>query len=199
MNSINSFFSPGDLAKLGAPIWERVFNILVSYKDSLSEDHIRMFGMPTTGDAQFDSGMHNDMVSKFFTIDQMVEYYKKGIVFYVKDHRETKDIYDIVSSYLLCWKQHLDTGINVGGAPLEDLINLDRFASSVHDHAVEHFSDNYIKSNLMKFIGNRKIGRSSFEKSVEVPVVVANEVQVKKRESLASLFSERVFTINGGR
>lgn len=190
----NRFCEQSDLEKLGLPIWERLFLISVCYKDTLSTEHIKMFGMPTVGDKTIDSDMHNQMIDTYSTIDQMVEYFKKGVNVYVKIHKETKDIYDIISAYLICWKNYLDNGINIGGAPIEDLVALDRFATSVYAHAVEHISDDYVNSNLLKHIGGRKTGRAAFDKPVIAEVVPG---QVKQRESFASLFSDRVFSAKG--
>lgn len=184
-------FTTNDIAKLGEPIWVRLFLVSLNYKHSLTTEQIRMFGMPTVGDDKIDSDMQNGLIDKYITIDTMVDYYKEGIPIYIKNHKETKDIYDIISAYLICWKQNLENGINIGGAPIEDLVALDRFASSVYDHAVEHISDDFIHSNMINYIGKRKIGRAAFEKE---PEVVLTPGQVKQRESLASLFSERVFT-----
>lgn len=184
-------FTTNDIAKLGEPIWERLFLISMNYKQSLTTEQIRMFGLPTVGDAGIDNDIQNGYIDKYITIDKMVDYYKEGVSIHVKNHKETKDIYDIISSYLICWKQNLEDGINIGGAPIEDLVALDRFASTVYDHAVEHITDEFIHSNLINFIGNRKVGRAAFIKE-EVPVLPAG--QVKQRESLATLFSERVFT-----
>lgn len=182
------------LERLGKPIWERLYMASLRFKDSLSEDEIRQFGMPTTGNAQIDKEVHNDLVDRYITINKMVEYHKQGIPFYIRNHKETKEIYEVISSYLICWKEYLENGINIGGAPIDDLIALDRLASSVYDHAVEHFSDVFINSNLLKFIGNQKLGRAAFEKAPE-PIVINGEAEVKKHDSLASLFSERVFSV----
>lgn len=190
----SNFFNNDSLSKLGSPIWERLFLVSLNYKDTLSSDHIRTFGMPTVGDTSIDNDMHNQLVDRYLTIDQMVDHHKVGNQIYVKIHAETKDIYDIISAYLLCWKQNLENGINIGGAPLEDLVALDRFASAVYDHAVEHISDDYIHSNIINFIGNRKVGRAAFDKK---PEEVVNPNEVKTRESLATLFSERVFSAKG--
>lgn len=192
----NNFYKQSNLEKLGLPIWERLFLISICYKDSLSSEHIKTFGMPTVGDKQIDNDIHNQMVDRYLTIDQMIEYFKQGINVYVKIHKETKDIYDIISAYLVCWKEYLDNGINIGGAPIDDLVTLDRFATSVYDHAVEHISDDYVNSNIFKHIGNRKVGRAAFDKPPEEVIIPG---QVKQRESLATLFSDRVFSARGRR
>lgn len=193
MSDTQNFFNSADVSKLGAPIWERLFLTSMNYKDSLSTDDIRRFGMPTVGDSTIDADMQNHLIDKYLTIDQMVEFYKQGIPIYVKIHKETKDIYDIISAYLLCWKQNLENGINIGGAPIEDLINLDRFATTVYAHAVEHFTEEFIHSNIINYIGTRKVGRAAFAKKEEV-YTTATEPEVKQRESLATLFSDRVYS-----
>jgi hypothetical protein len=188
-----NFFNSNDLARLGTPIWERLFLTSMVYKDTLTTEHIRQFGMPTVGDDSIDADMHNHMVDRYLTINQMVDYYKEGISVYIKIHTETKDIYDIISSYLLCWVQYLQNGINIGGAPIDDLIALDRFASSVYDHAVEHITDDFIHSHLVNTMSKHKAGRSAFDK----PEVLIHSDQPKQRESLATIFSERIFQARG--
>jgi len=48
------------LERLGKPIWERLYMASLRFKDSLSEDEIRQFGMPTTGDPRIDREVHNE-------------------------------------------------------------------------------------------------------------------------------------------
>jgi len=190
---VNDFYKEGDLARLGKPIWERLFLTSMCYKDTLSVDEIRIFGMPTVGDKAIDADMHNQRVERYLTINQMVDYFKEGIPVCVRIHSETKDIYDIISNYLLCWKQQLQNGINIGGAPIDDLVALDRFACVVYDHAVEHITDDFIQSSMSKYFGNRMVGRAAFD----APAANTDNGIVKQRESMAGLFSERVFLSRG--
>lgn len=190
MNNTNTYFVSNDLAKAGAPIWERLFLTHLNYKDTLTEDHLRKFGVFAVGDETIDADTYNHVTARYLTINDLVEYHKRGVNLSIVNHAETKDIYDIVSAYLLSWKLHLENGINIGGAPLDDLVHLDRFATAVYDHAVEHITTDFIDSNMLKYIGNRKIGRAAFEK----PVEIKDDTQVKKHNSLSTLFSERVFS-----
>ena len=180
------------LKRLGIPLWERLYMVGIRYKDTLSLEEIKAFGMPTTGNKQYDQVIHNELVDRYITIDKMVEYHKNGISFYIRNHKETKEIYELISNYLVCWKEYLENGINIGGAPIDDLIALDRLASKIYDHAVEHFTPTFINSNLIRYMEQNKLGRSSFERPVEA-IRVNGEEEVKKHDSLASLFSERVF------
>ncbi len=183
--------SSSDLEKTGSLIWERLFLTSMCYKDTLSVEHIRLFGMPTVGDTTIDNDIHNQVVDRYLTINQMVDYFKKGIQVSIKIHPETEDIYNIISAYLFAWKRYLDNGINIGGAPIEDLIALDRFASSVYDHAVEHITEDYIQSSMLRYVSNNKLSRSTFEKK---QVIHEGTGEVKRRESLAESFSNKIYS-----
>lgn len=185
------------LKKLGDPIWERLYMVGIRMKDTYSDEELRHFGLPTTGDARLDQQVHNDLIDRYVTINQMTEWFKNGIPFWVKNHKDTKEIYEVISGYLQCWKEYLDDGINIGGAPIEDLIDLDRLASKVYDHAVEHFTEEYIESKLLRYMNKFNFGRDAFSRKTETVTINADEkTEVKKHNSFATLFSERVF---GGR
>lgn len=183
----------------GKHIWEALFLASVQFKDSMSEDYIRLFGMPTVGDSSIDREMHTQPIYTFMTIDKMVEYFRRGIAVSIQNHSDTKRIYEIISNYINAWKHHLDRGINIGGAPIEDLILLDRFASTVFEHAVQHITPEYLKSDALKDLsgGGMWKGRDSF---VPAETKSADEhVNFQKHESLAQLFSERIISSRGNK
>lgn len=183
----------------GRPIWNAVFLASVAFKDTMSDEYIRLFGMPTVGDPVIDREMHTQPIHTYMTIDKMVEYFRNGITVSVHNHADTKRIYDIIATYINTWKHHLDRGINVGGAPIDDLILLDRFAGIVFEHAAQHFTTEYMNSAAIKDLngGGMWKGRDSFVRNV--PKQNDEPVEYQKHESLAQLFSERIVSNAGGR
>jgi hypothetical protein len=182
----------------GLPIWERLFPISVAYKDTMSVDYMRLFGMPTVGDPGLDSSMHSDAVDSYVTIDRMVTYFKEGITVRLRCHTDTKIIYDIITEYLNSWKESLRGGINVGGAPIEDLVLLDRFAATVFPHASHHFKEEDSFSNIVKgLMGSGGYSRHSLLGNA----TVGNETPAEPRQhvSLAELFSQSIQSKGGGR
>ena len=177
----------------GRPIWERLFKASVAYKESASVDYIRLFGLPTVGDATLDSQMHNQQIETYMTINKMVEYFKIGVSVSVLVHSDTKLIYQIISDYLNAWKEQLDKGINVGNAPIDDLVLLDQFAAVVHDHAAQHFTQEYISSAIANALdgGGKWANRESLLRTSKS---VAEVQEPYKHQSLSELFSERAST-----
>jgi hypothetical protein len=188
------------LEKTGRPIWNALFRASVAFKDTVSEDYVRLFGMPTVGDAGIDDQMKNSLIDTYLTINQMVEYFRLGILVRITVHAETKTIYQIISNYLLEWKERLNKGINIGGAPIEDLILLDRFASVVFEHAVQHFTPDYVNSRFINQLNGNGLfkSRESLIKIIETPLPAKGEPVYKKHESLSELFSERVISNSSG-
>lgn len=182
----------------GKPIWVTPFEVSIAYKDTCSPEYLRLFGMPTVGDPTIDATMHNQLCHRYVTINQMVEYFKKGIAVRVVNHADTKRIYELITNYLLAWKENLQTGINIGDAPIDDLILLDRFANVVYQHAVQHFTPEFLNSRLMQQLNGE--GKWKSRDSLVKPKAVNEKGEVARhpqRESMSQLFSDRV--IRGGR
>jgi hypothetical protein len=177
----------------GTPIWEALFFASVSFKNMQSESAIRTFGMPTVGDATIDAQMHNEQIRTYMTINQMAEYFRTGVTVSIIDPSDCKRIYDIITAYLLAWKERLDRGINIGDAPTEDLILLDRLAAVVHPHAAAYFDYGFESKTVAHFSGGPMLSRDVLlNKGNET----TQEIEPVKHQSLADIFAERV--IKGG-
>lgn len=184
----------------GKPIWERLFGIKMRYKDTVDLNTVEIRGVPTTGDSQWDKALLNDWVYKYITIDQMVEYHRNGIAFVITDHKETKDIYEIIHAYLHAWKEHIQNGINIGNAPIDDLMALDALATSMYDHASEHIRAELTPSPLYNWMqkqgGLSRSFMSARRERLEEDKKNADDEnrEVKKHESLADIFSSAVIS-----
>jgi len=177
-------------------IFNNLYRASVMYRDTLSPDYIRIFGMPTVGDPVFDRQMSTEQIDTWLTIDQMVEYFRKGVVVSLLDHQDSKRIYDIVEQYLRAWKQDLEVGINIGDAPIKDLIDLDRFANTVFSHAAQYMGVTYFSSEFVNALTNNGtlMNRDSLFKA-PVPVEKdTGEPEVRKRQSMLQIFQERIVT-----
>jgi hypothetical protein len=63
----------------------------------------------------------------------MVELYRNGVPVIVPDREDVKKIYQHISDHIYAWKEFLTMGVNIGQAPIDDLILMDQFASTVHN------------------------------------------------------------------
>jgi hypothetical protein len=126
---------PTLIERLGAPIWDNLYPARIRYADTLSVEHIRQFGMPTIGDAQLDHDMHSQPLNVVISINDMIEYFRRGVVVTLVNNVDAEVIYNLINAYLLAWHSQLEIGINIGDAPYDDLLLMDRFAAVVYPHA----------------------------------------------------------------
>lgn len=122
----------------------------VPYLATRSEDHLRKYGMPITGLPEYDKGLANELQDRYLSIAQMVEFYKKGVVVRVVKYGDTKRIYERITDHLVAWQEALKWRLNIGNAPLEDLVIMDQFANAVYEHAKYQFEQTVVESLLLR-------------------------------------------------
>lgn len=132
-------------------LFHELFLCRVQRIQTLSLEEMREFGTPTSGDPEFDKQMRNERVDRMLPIcsssgSSMLDYWEQGVTVGIANEKDTKTIYEYISNHLEAWKTHLSVEINVRGAPLEDLVKLDKFANVVHKHARYHFTQEYVDS-----------------------------------------------------
>ncbi len=183
----------------GRQIWTSLFLTSVPLKDTMSPAYKKLFGMPTVGDPVIDKEMADQPLVTYITIDKMIEYFKKGVVVSVINHADTLIIYEIVDKYLQGWSNRLRDGINVGGAPMDDLRDLDNFAAVVYPYAQQHKRPDTWNSRFADFISGGGVfaSRESLMRDRSVPEPDAPEAPAPQRESFSSVFAEGVLRGQG--
>lgn len=182
-------------------IFTRLFKCRIPNLQTMSEDYIRIFGMPTTGDAGIDNELANEWITTMLTIEKMAEYHKQNVQLKIVRYEDVKEIYDHISNHLQAWRHQIENGINIGDAPIEDLILLDDFANTVYDHAKYQFTRTMADSLLQRHLsGILRVNKHNFFKddptvtTTEDKTVINGEDEDKhpKRESLANIFKDRM-------
>lgn len=121
-----------ELQEAGNVIWNDLFHVVVAQKHTLSPNHLTNIGIPTTGIHEYDVENHNAKTPILLNIDSIVENFKVGIPMTLPNKNEIVIIYNAVNRYLQAWYDVLRYSINVGQAPVEDLLLLDRFATDLY-------------------------------------------------------------------
>lgn len=149
-------------------IWEPLFRCKVPQLQTTSKAYLKHYGMPTTGNDAYDKDLANQLIDTAIPIVKMVEYFSKGIPIYIVKSADIKTIYQHIENHLLAWKRQLDHGLNIGGAPVDDLIAMDAFANKIYDHAKFHFTREIADSIFLRQMGS--INRNTFLSPVVTPV-----------------------------
>lgn len=184
-------------------LWDLKFLCRFPELQSRSIEHIKFFGTPTTNDPAIDRELSQQWITSYISINDMVEHFKAGVPVKVVSYEDVKKIYEYISQHLHAWKSQISVGINIGDAPLDDLVDLDRFANVVYDHAKYQFTREMADSILAKSISSVvKINKTNFFKP---EVNIKNDDNISrinaveediypKREELADLFKDRKIT-----
>lgn len=186
----NSSYSPGSslIVRLGSPIWDNIYQARVPYIDTLSVDNIRQFGLPTVGDMRLDKDMHTQPLNVVITINDMVEYFRRGVVVTLVNNQDAETIYNLINAYLLAWHGELEVGINIGDAPYDDLMLMDRFASAVYPHARRYGTLGKPLSNLFANLMTAS-GRYASRDSLFVEKPIVENAVKEEHNSLAKMFA----------
>ncbi len=183
------------IAKLGAAIWDNLYEVRVPYVDTLTTQHIKDIGLPTTGNRILDRQMSQDLVNVVISIDAIVEYYRRGVTVYMRNNNDTTEIYGIVNNYLLAWKENVENGLNVGNVPAEDLMLLDRFAEMLYPVAsafgAPPRSSNSVFANFYTGNGNF-VSRGSF--FAPTPII-GEKPKEDKHESVSGELAKAIATL----
>lgn len=177
-------------------IWNKLFKCRIPYLQTMSPDYIRHFGVPVSGDDGRDKAIVSEQVVTMLTIAQMLEYYSKGVTIGVIRQEDTKLIYEYISNHLQAWKTELESSLNIRGAPVEDLVLMDKFAVAVYRHARHQFTTSFAEGLIAQ---RMRGGRSySYRDMIEPPQPKRPEAvrqdedphsHLPERTSMADLFS----------
>ncbi len=194
-------------------LWEWYFKVRVPWLQSRPIEELKLLGTPISGNKDVDADIKNQWLTTMMPIAYMVELYQKNIPVKVIDVKDTKLIYDYISEHLHAWKQQLYQGVNVGAAPINDLIAMDEFANLVYEHAKFQFTRDMADSLLGKHLQSiHRFNIHSFfnpntvdkleNKVTETRegVLISGQVEeIADRESLSDFFKDRIINLGRGR
>lgn len=187
-------------------IWDHLFLCKIPQLDSTSVQFMRTVGHYITGDPGIDKELSNQWITTMLNIDRMVEFYREGVAIRVVNYSDTKLIYENISEHLSVWRQRLTYGLNIGNAPIEDLILMDEFANLVYDHAKFQFTREMAESILGKHLdGVTRLNTNNFftkkpSASEDSKGLTANPIpDVPEREAHSSFLKERIYGLRNWR
>ena len=176
-------------------IWKKKFLCRVPNIQSMSVEYIKMFGMPTSGDPFEDKATANELITRMLSIDEMIGFFNQGVTVAVVNYKDTKAIYEHITDHLNAWKEKLEVGWHTRNAPIDDLLNMDKFAMSVYRHAVHQFTTETVDSILARRMSSTlRVSRDKIMGGMKPKVVVINadgekeEPAVPERAGFADTF-----------
>ena len=121
-------------------LWEKKFLCNLRYGDTFSIERLKTQGIYTSGDPATDRAVMNSQNKFWLSINQMVEYFQQGITVGVVNREDTAKIYEYITNHINAFRKEISMAFNLDGLPLDDLIILDEFATTVYEHAKHQFT-----------------------------------------------------------
>lgn len=191
-------------------IWDYYYKVKIPYQQSRSMQDIRAHGTNVCGIKEIDASASSEYYTTMITPAQMAEYFREGVPIRVCRYSDTEEIYEAISMHIHAWKNKLEKGINIGDAPIDDLILLDRFANVVYDKAKYQFTPEILDSILGKGLSDTlRINVHNFFNNntfQQIPGTTTNgngvttingiqEDEIPERESLGDFFKTRIINM----
>lgn len=189
----------------GEPIWTNLYQVIVKYRDTISNGALRDHGLPTVGDQYIDQSMYNQPQHVCITINAMIEYYTRGSTITFKDNRDARTVYEIVNRYLMAWEEEIDGAVVDSKTPTNDLISLDQFAKTLYPQVLMFGEPPKKVSSLFmdQLLGSSQFNRGSMAQAIRdrsaVPVPVKPGAPVAPPEGHRSLTSFFANALSNGR
>lgn len=173
-------------------IWDYYFKVRISYLQARSIDHIKLLGVNITGNKDVDNDIENQLITTYMSINSMIDYFKEGVTIRVVEYKDTKTIYEYISLHLAAWKERLFRGINIGNAPVDDLIVMDYFASTVYEHAKYNLVENLPDSIAIRYAASiQSLNPFNFLNKTAAKHTANEVITYPERDSYANFFQEK--------
>ena len=117
------------------PLFDYYYEVRVPYLSTISVDYARAIGTYTTTDKNIDNAINSQWIQTMMPISLMIDKYSEGTQVRIVKESDIVPIYTAINNHLKSWRTMLERGINIGGAPVEDLYQMDRFAADLYEYA----------------------------------------------------------------
>lgn len=184
------------------PVKEKItgyyYKCRFSYLQSRTVEDIKNTGVVITGIKEIDKDIDNQLITTYLTIEQMVNYFKEGVSIRLTSQSDIKIIYAAIDEYLESWKSQLTYGVNIGAAPFEYLMAMDRFANSIYEHAKYHFTEDAISSIMARHLSEISgLNNNTFFR--QTPVSSHKTEEHVDRESLGHFLENRMINFRSSK
>lgn len=111
------------------------YRVIMNQMDTVPLAERREFGHYSSGDKKIDQASAASYVPVYLTINDMIGNFEAGVPMRLSDPSDSRKIFEAITNHTGAWRKALRHVMNVGAAPVEDLILLETFASAIYERA----------------------------------------------------------------
>ena len=177
-------------------IFHRLFKCIVNQMDITSKDYLKRFGTQTSGDIQIDREMANQPIVTYKCIADMVDLFRDNAPIKVPSMSDCKLIYEYVDYHIQSWANVVQHSLNLGNAPLSDLIEMDKFATKLYPYVLDNKTIMENSSVFAQHLGGNYVTFDNVLGSYKSPFQIEEEAKkeqelIPQRDSYADVFVAR--------
>ena len=138
------------------PLWfvlKKHYRVSVNEMQYRGKEDIKRFGVVTTGIEELDSTVSKRLIHVMITPARMAELHNQDIVISLTSPGDAKEIYNNVQAHIKIWVEHMSHAYTTNNLPLDDLLMLDEFATTLFPHATRYFTDEIVSDLRNRIFG----------------------------------------------
>ena len=175
-------------------LWSRYFKVRMSYLHSRSVDYIRQYGIRISDNDEINQQLDSQEIITQLNINLMFEKWRAGVTINLVNYADCVKVYEIIHAHLVTCADFMANQINSQNLPLQDLIQLDEFASKIYDKArpiftqqerISALATNFQNAQAFNFanILKRSQAGQTTEELTNQTTILANGVEVSRIKS----------------
>lgn len=135
-------------------IWDSLRTVLVPDQMTLQPEYLRKFGTYSSGNAEVDKMMSNNLTTVMIPISTILTYFEDGVEIQIPKREDMVQIHKDIELYLNEWREHIKYDINLDIESNKKLVNdLSKLSKYIYDRTKpSEVFDNLLLSNSLGIV-----------------------------------------------
>lgn len=130
-----------------------------------SNKYIEQFGLPSTGDRQWDRELMESPITVYMTIAEMVMIFGNGGSITFVEPKDAKPVYELLHQHLKNWQLLVEKSLHSLKPPIEDLELMDEFMTAIYPIAARYMNTDLQPTGLAQRLSNMGSGLTQVKQS----------------------------------
>lgn len=174
-------------------LFNYLYRVYIPQHHMYSNEYLKQFGIPTSGDSALDKAQANEMTLTQQTIAGMAELHADGAAIALEDPSKSVEIYEILRNHLNDWSRAVHEAFHDINPPIEDLRKLDDLATEVYKIAKGYMKTDELNSSLVSGISSLGGLRRRRRRDIRQNVEVSGEGQAKEHTPISDTIAKESF------
>ena len=182
------------LADIENDLYSYLFYVTIPEQGSRNIQDIKLFGVHKSTVESYDEDVNSRWINVYIPPAKIADYMHNGVPIKIGPKSDAPKLYELLNEYCIHWADMLGHHLNIGDAPIDDLILYDKVAAAVFD-LIKYEADGVLSlpKDVQRLAGLDVFGSGFGGMSLPTP---ANPDD-KSHVSLADIFKRHSSIVRG--